>query len=304
MTWLNITSIIFNILSSLAIITAFIVFIANFVTKNKNLKLFNTYLKLIRIAPIISTYGEKILDNYAGYTLNLNNGDKSFNTFNLHRLHVANRRLKRINRSVNSFIEAYKKICPKELLGLNGKTFFMPPFDYMHFSFDTKWGKQELSLKYHLKDINISCPTYLIFRFELDEDVITYYKLTPEQLFYLNESKCIFLPTYRIIDKEDFSKNKTVDFNCMVDNDYYYKFLLFKIKRKYPERSYYINRLPQCTIADEKFMKLNCHYDMPYEPYPNRNETEKKFFKNVIDIFKKMNFIIEDKDTQITNQNS
>ena len=181
-------------------------FIANFVIKNKNLKLFNTYLKLIRIAPIISTYGEKILDNYAGYTLNLNNGDKSFNTFNLHRLHVANRRLKRINRSVNSFIEAYKKICPKELLGFNGKMFFMPPFDCMHFSFDTKWGKQELSLKYHLKDINIGCPSYLIFRFELDEDVITYYKLTPEQLFYLNKSS---YSKFEICDFFDFITEST-----------------------------------------------------------------------------------------------
>ena len=277
MTLLCITSIIFNILSSLAIIITFTVFTLNFVIKNKNLKLFNRYLKLIRIAPIISIYGEKILDNFAGYTLNLNNSDKSFNTFNLYRLHIANRRLKIINSSIISFVEAYKKICPKQFL-FNNKTFIMNPFDYMHFSFNTKWNNHEILLKYHLKDINIG-PPYLSFKFELDQDVIINYKLTPEQLFYLNENKYILLPNYCIITKEDFNKNKIVDFHCMIDNDDYHKFLFFKIKRKYPQRSYYINKLPQCNAKDETFKSFNSHHNMDYEVYPNQNEIEKNFLR-------------------------
>lgn len=189
---------------------------------------------------------KKVLDNYAGYTLNLNNVDKSFNTFNLHRSKIANRRLKRINNNIESFIEAYKKICPKHLLSFDGKNFFIPPFDLMKFEFYTNWGNQKLTLMYHLKDIDISNPPYLVFYFELNQDVITYLKLnlklSPEQLFYLND-RCFFLPNYHMIKKEDIIKDKTIDFNCTVDNDYYRKFLFWKIKRKYPVRSYQINKI-------------------------------------------------------------
>lgn len=277
MTWLNITSIICNVLSCLAIITAFTVFIANFVIKNKNLKLFNRYCYLIRIAPIIWTYGEKILDNYAGYTLKLNNTDKTFNAFNLHRLKIANRRLKRINNDIESFVEAYKKICPQHLLGFDGEFSFTPPFYLMKFSFDTNWGNQKLTLKYHLKDIDISNPLFLVFNFELNQDVITYFKLTPKQLFYLNDHRCFLLPNYHMIKKEDIIKDKTIDFNCMVDNDYYHKFLFLKFKRKYPVRSYQINKISQCSINDKKFIRINSRNNT-FDYFPNSRETNEKFF--------------------------
>lgn len=107
--WLYWTTVIFNILSSIALVYAIVSFILRFFIKRKNLILFNHYGKLIEKFPIIMD--RSFLDNYAGYHHNsLDQKDRDFSAFNLWRYWLANRKLNRINHSIHSFIGAYKKI--------------------------------------------------------------------------------------------------------------------------------------------------------------------------------------------------
>lgn len=101
------STVVFNILSGIALTYGIVSFTLRFFIKRKNLILFNHYEKLIKKFPIIFDYD--FLDKYANYHNNLSQKDRDFSAFNLWRYWLANRKLDRINHSIHSFINAYKK---------------------------------------------------------------------------------------------------------------------------------------------------------------------------------------------------
>lgn len=140
-----------NILGSITPSISVVMFTLRSFVKWRNLRLFNRYQWLISHSPLIMNY-ETFLDNYAGYALGLKPKDIDFDTFNIFRYFLANRKLKRINGSIQSFVDVRQREDPLRRFPI----------------IRNFWINHKL-LRYSLESIDISLLPCIKFNFKLCE---------------------------------------------------------------------------------------------------------------------------------------
>lgn len=200
------STVVFNILSGIALTYGIVSFTLRFFIKRKNLILFNHYEKLIKKFPIIMNHG--FLDNYANYHNSLSQKDRDFSVFNFWRLLIANRKLNRINHSIHSFIKAYKKnkaltFSSKDLKKHSAKDLkkyrvFIPSFfDILNINIINK------EIIYHLESIDFSSFSRGLVTFNFNLEGYNYDILPPllvSILPYLNFILLIAFIIFTVID--------------------------------------------------------------------------------------------------------